>query len=382
MFELILKGGRVVDPTRNFDQAADVAFVQGRVAAVEPEIPAARATSVVDVTGRIVTPGLIDLHTHVYWGGTSLGVDADAIARRSGTTTFVDAGSAGPGNFLGFRKHVMERARTRILAYLNISFAGIYGFSKNVMVGENTDIRLCDPREVVACAKDHLDRLVGVKVRVGRIASGANGAGPFNAALEAADKLQMPLMSHLDYPPPARHEVVPHLRRGDVLTHCFKPFPNAPVDGRGRVRPDVLAARERGVIFDIGHGMGSLAFETASAMLEQSFLPDVISSDVHALCVDGPAYDLLATMSKFLALGMGLEDVIRTTTKEPAKAIDRSDLGSLAVGAVGDASVLELRRGHYTHVDSVGEQLTASEHLFCDGVVIGGAWWPSERVAA
>ena len=167
-----------------------------------------------------------------------------------------------------------------------------------------------------------------------------------------------------------------------MLTHCFKPFPNAPVDGRGRVRPDVLAARERGVIFDIGHGMGSLAFETASAMLEQGFLPDVISSDVHALCVDGPAYDLLATMSKFLALGMRLEDVICATTREPAKAINRSDdLGSLAVGAVGDASVLELRRGHYTHVDSVGEQLTASEHLFCDGVVIGGAWWPSDRVA-
>jgi dihydroorotase len=382
LFELVLKGGRVVDPSRNFDQVADVAFAKGRVAVIEPDIPASQAKSAVDVAGRIVTPGLIDLHTHVYWGGTSLGVDADTIATRSGTTTFIDAGSAGPGNFLGFRKHVMERSRTRILAYLNISFPGIFGFSRNVMVGENVDIRLCDPREVVACARDHLDCLVGVKVRVGRIASGASGAGPFNAALDAAERLNMPLMTHLDFPPPGRHEVVPYLRPGDVLTHCFKPFPNAPIDGGRHIKADMLAARERGVIFDIGHGMGSLSFETASAMLEQGFLPDVISSDVHALCVDGPAYDLLVTMSKFLALGMRLEDVIRTATSEPAKAIGRSDLGTLAIDAVGDASVLELRPGRYEHVDSIGEHLSASEHLFCDGIVVGGAWWPNERSAA
>ena len=127
-------------------------------------------------------PGLIDLHTHVYWGGTSLGVDADAFARRSGTTTFIDAGSAGPGNFLGFRRHVMERSRARILAYLNISFAGIFGFSRNVMVGECRDIMLCDAREAVASAREHRDRIVGMKVRVGRIASGSNGVAPLDIA--------------------------------------------------------------------------------------------------------------------------------------------------------------------------------------------------------
>jgi len=333
MFDLLLKGGRVMDPGRGVDRNADVAFEGGKVAAVDDGIEPGRARKTVDVGGRIVTPGLIDLHTHVYWGGTSIGIDADTIAVRSGTTTFVDAGTAGAANMLGFRKHVIERTRVRIVPYLNISFAGIYAFSKNVMIGENTDIRMVDAREALACARDHADIICGMKVRVGRVASGSNGAAAFHAAMDVADKIQKPLMTHLDLPPPARHEVVPHLRRGDIITHCFKPFPNAPIDGRRDIKPDVIEARKRGVIFDIGHGAGSLGFETANAMIEQGFLPDVISSDVHVLCVNGPAYDLLATMSKFMALGMTLEDVIRTATIEPAKTIDRSDLGSFAVGA-------------------------------------------------
>lgn len=382
MFDLILKGGHVLDPGQNVDRRADVAFAKGRIAALDDDIPAERAQKVVDVTDRLVTPGLIDLHTHVYWGGTSLGVDADKLARRSGTTTFVDAGSAGPGNFPGFRHHVIERSRVRILAYMNISFAGIFAFSKNVMVGENLDIRLCNPRELVAVAREHLDHLVGVKVRVGLVTSGSNSAGPFNAALDAADKLHMPLMTHLDYPPPGRHEIIEHLRKGDILTHCFKPFPNAPIDGHRQIRADMHSARKRGVVFDIGHGMGSLAFETATAMLEQGFLPDVISSDVHSLCIHGPAYDLLQTLSKFLALGMRLDDVIRTATVHPAAAIGRSDLGSLAPGAIGDATVLERRPGRYVHTDSLGETITASENLFCSGLVTGGSWWPSEETSA
>ncbi len=378
MFDLILKGGRVLDPGRNVDRIADVAFAKGKIAAVDGDIPADKARSAVDVTGRIVTPGLIDLHTHVYWGGTSLGVDADRIARRSGTTTFIDAGSSGPGNFMGFRHHVMERSRVRILAYLNISFAGIFAFSKTVMVGENLDVRLCSPREAVACAQDHPDRIIGMKVRIGQGTSGAAGAGPFNAALDAADKLQLPLMTHLDYPGPGRHEVIDHLRQGDVITHCFRPFPNAPVHGDRTIRADVHSARKRGVIFDIGHGLGSLGFETANAMLEQGFRPDVISSDVHTLCVDGPAFDLLQCMSKFMALGMPLADVIQTVTQRPAATVGRSDLGNLAVGSVGDASILELKQGRFTHADCVGETMQASEGLVCHGIVTGGAWWPND----
>ena len=165
MYDLILKGGRVIDPAQNIDAVLNVAFVNGKVAEVGANIPADRATEVHDVSGRMVTPGLVDLHTHVYWGGTSLGVDAEMIARRSGTTTFVDAGSAGAGNLPGFRKHIIESSKPRILAYINISFAGIFGFSKHVMVGECGDMRLVHPHECLRAARENLDIIVGVKAR-------------------------------------------------------------------------------------------------------------------------------------------------------------------------------------------------------------------------
>jgi dihydroorotase len=378
MADLLIKGGRVLDPSQGIDGPADVLFADGRIAALERDLPADRARAVVDATDRVVVPGLIDLHTHVYWGGTSLGVDADALARRSGTTTFVDAGSAGAGNFLGFRRHVIERARVRILAYLNISFAGIFGFSRNVMVGECSDIRLCDAREAVSAAREHLDLLVGMKVRVGRVAGGNSGVAPLDLALEAADALQRPVMTHIDFPPPSQREVVPRLRRGDVLTHCFRPFPNAPIGGDRTIRAEITAARERGVVFDIGHGMGSFDFEVARGMLAEGFVPDVISSDVHALCIGGPAFDLLVTMSKFLCLGLPLVDVIRLATVGPARAIGREDLGTLRPGAVGDAAVLDLRHGAFDYVDVLGQTMTGDQRLLCDGVAVGGRWWASE----
>src|SRR5258708_6822053 len=219
-YDLMLSGGRVIDPGQNLDAKVDVAFAEGRVAAVGPNLARDQAKSVRDVSGRIVTPGLIDLHTHVYWGGTSLGVDPMMLARRSAVATLVDAGSAGPA-------------------------------------------------------------------------------------------------------------------------HCFRPFPNAPVHGDGRMRDEVLAARDRGVVFDIGHGQGSLGFRTARAALAAGFEPDVISSDVHQLSLGGPAFDLLVTMSKFLSLGMSLNTVVRCTTPPAATALRRPDLASLKPGAPADASVLE-----------------------------------------
>ncbi|MFO1037593.1 MAG: amidohydrolase/deacetylase family metallohydrolase [Geminicoccaceae bacterium] len=376
MFDLLIRNGRVLDPAAGLDASMDVGLKDGKVAAVERGLTADSAATVVDATGRLVVPGLIDLHTHVYWGGTSLGVDADAIARRSGTTTFVDAGSAGPGNMAGFRRHVIDPSRSRILAYLNISWAGIYGFGRNVMVGECRDIMLCDAREAVAVAREHRERIVGMKVRVGRIASGSSGIAPLDIAMEAADRLGVPLMAHLDYPPPSRSEVLSRLRKGDVLTHCFKPFPNDALNGRGEIREEILEARSRGIWFDIGHGMGSLDFDVARAMLKQGFLPDMISSDVHALCVDGPAYDLLVTMSKFLSLGMPLTDVIRAATSAPAAAIGAPDLGTLRPGAKGDVSVLELQEGRFDYVDSPGQRITGNLRLVSHGIAVDGAWWP------
>ena len=374
MADLVLRGGRIIDPANGRDEVADISFTDGKVAAVGRNIDRAGA-QVVNVAGKIVTPGLIDLHTHVYWGGTSLGVDAAEIARNSATATFVDAGSSGPGNFHGFRRHVIEPSPVRILPILNISHAGIFAFATTVMVGECADLRLLDPRDCMRVINANRDLIVGVKVRVGRTAGGNSGVAPLDMALEVAEEVGLPVMAHLDHPPPSRLEVLSRLRKGDILTHCFRPFPNAPAAPEGRVREEVVAARERGVVFDIGHGGGSFGFRTAEAMLAAGFLPDVISSDVHALSVNGPAFDQITTMSKLLSLGLALGDVIRASTAAPASAVGRTDLGHFGVGAVGDASVIELAEGAFEYRDVLGETRTGRQRLTASGLVLSGKWW-------
>jgi dihydroorotase len=373
MYDLILQGGRLIDPAQGIDAIRDVAFLEGKVAKVAANIEEP-AKAVRDVAGLIVTPGLIDLHTHVYWGGTSIGIDADIVAGRGGTTTLVDAGSAGPGNFLGFRHHVIERSPVRILAFLNVSFAGIFAYSATVMVGECVDMRLIDLKECVRVIEAHRDLVVGVKVRVGRHASGMNGVAPLDMAIEVAAETGLPVMAHLDDPPPARDEVLSRLRPGDVLTHCFRPFPNSPLRSDGNIWDEVLAARERGVVFDIGHGMRSFGFRIARGMLAEGFVPDVISSDVHVLNVNGPVFDLLATLSKFHCLGLDLPDLVRTATCAPAAVLGRPDLGTLRVGAIGDATVIAVEEGRFDYRDCVGEVLKGRHRLVCKGIVRGGGW--------
>lgn len=371
-FDLVLKNAWVIDPSQGLDAVTDVAFAGGRVAAIGADLSGAEVS---DLTGLIVTPGLIDLHTHVYWGGTSLGIDAEDFARRSAVTTCVDTGSAGPGNWPGFKAHVIDRSRVRILAYLHVSFAGIYGFSRRIMVGESHDPRLMAEREAVEVALADPEAIIGIKVRIGRHASGPTRIAPLVSALQVADETGLPLMCHIDEPPPSYEAVVDMLRPGDVLTHCFRPFPNAPLDGDGRVKAAVLAARERGVIFDIGHGMGSFSWKTARGMMAAGFPPDVISSDVHALCIDGPAYDQVTTLSKFLPLGMSLTEIVRASTEAPAAALRRPELGTLKPGSVGDASVLSLRPGRFPLEDVRGEVVEVPERLFAEGCVIGGTWF-------
>jgi len=371
--ELLLRNARIIDPASGRDEVNDIAFADGRVADIGPGL---EAGEVRDLSGHIVSPGLIDLHTHIYWGGTSLGVDPVAYAREAGATTLVDAGSAGAGNFHGFRAHVIEPSAPRIFAYLNISFAGIFGFSDEVMVGECGDFRLLEPEVCLAVAERHRDLIVGIKVRVGLEASEGRGVAPLDLALEVADELGLPVMCHLDHPPPSRLEVVSRLRPGDVMTHCFRPFPGAPARARdGAVREEIIAARERGVLFDIGHGAGSFGFVTAEAMLEAGFMPDCISSDVHTMSIRGPAYNLMVTLSKFLALGMPLNDVIAAGSWGPARAIGKTELGTLEVGARGDATVMKLASGEFSFMDVKGLERTSSEQLELEGMILDGRWW-------
>src|SRR6516225_7360715 len=374
-YDLILRGGRLIDPSQKLDAVTDVAFSGGKVAQIGPALKADAETDVRDLSGFIVAPGLIDLHTHVYWGGTSLGIDAEDFCRRSGVTTAVDAGSAGPGNFAGFRKHLIERSQVRILAYLHISFAGIYAFSPRVMVGESEEIRLMAPIDATEVANANRDLIVGIKVRVGARASGRSGTVPLDIALQVADEVGMPVMAHIDDPPPTYEEVLARLRPGDILTHAFRPYPNAPVTVQGTVKQAVNEARRRGVLFDLGHGKGSFAFKTARAMLANGFFPDTISSDVHTLCINGPAFDQVMTMSQFLCLGMPLANVIAESTANAAFALQRPELGSFKPGSAGDATILSIKDGRFDYVDVVGEHLAGDRRIRSEGVVIAGRWW-------
>ena len=370
--DLLLRNGRVVDPGAGRDEVTDVAFTAGKVAAIGSGL---QAHTERDVTGCIVMPGNIDFHAHVYWGGTSISIDGDALARRCGTTTWLDVGSAGPGNFAGFRKHVMEVSQTRILAYLHVSHAGIYAFSHSVMVGESQDMRLMDPETCASVALANKDLIRGVKVRVGANTSGANGIAPLFHALEAADRAGLPVMCHIDRPPPRYTDVLRELRPGDTLTHCFKPFPNAPCRADGSIKEACWEARERGVVFDIAHGKGSFDFTVAEAMLAGGFLPDIISSDVHVLCIDGPAFDNMETMSKFLHLGMTLPDIVRAVTATPAAVLKRPDLADLSVGSTGDATVMRIEEGQFTFTDVSGNTRAGRQRFALDSVVVGGKIW-------
>lgn len=340
-FDLVLAGGRVLDERNCVDIVADLAIRNGRIAAIGPDL-AGTATKVVDVRGALVVPGLIDAHAHVFHKATSLSVDPDHLARRSALSTIVDAGSAGAGNFDGFRDFVMARSPYRILAFLNISFAGIFGFDHGLFVGEATQAALLPVERCVAKIEANRDRLVGVKVRIGGPATGALGMGALNLALEAAEQVNLPVMAHIGRAPPSYGELVDRLRSGDILSHCYRPGPNCLLGASGNLLPEVRAARDRGVLFDVAHGMGAFDFNVVERALDLGFQPDLISSDVHVVCVDGPAYDLLHTMSKVLNFGVPIESVIGMSTNRPALAIGRPELGHLAVGATADVTVLDV----------------------------------------
>lgn len=370
-YDLVLKGGRVLDERNGVDGLFDVAISKGRVAAIAANIDPAGA-KVRNVKGTVVVPGLIDIHTHVYQKATSLSVDPNMIARRSAMTSMVDAGSAGAGNYDGFRDYVMAASPYRIYAFLNISFPGIFGFDKGVSIGEATLAHMLPVDRCVAKVEANRDKIVGVKVRIGGPVTGELGLGALELALEAANAVNLPLMTHIGTAPPSYADVVSMMRPGDILTHCYRPDPNSALGDDGEILPEIRAARERGVLFDIAHGMGAFGYKSAEAALSQGFPPDLISSDVHVIAVEGPGYDLLHTMSKLLNCGLSLPDVVGMSSNRPALAIQRPEHGHLGVGALADISVLREVASDFVFEDVVGTRRQGKTLLQPVACYLGG----------
>jgi dihydroorotase len=377
---LDLVGGRVLDPGQQIDRTATISVDGGLISGIrEPAEGQATGREQVDVTGMLVTPGLIDLHTHLYPGVSHYGVEPDPHCLGRGVTTAVDAGSAGAQTFPGLRKYVIERCSTQMFAFLNIAVEGMI----TSLVGELEDIRWASPEQAVARAREHADLVMGIKVRLGYQMVGDDPQPALRLALQAADELGLPLMVHVIDMRPGLAWLLPRLRRGDVVTHCFHGNEGGILGENGRVLPEAIAARERGVLFDIGHGIGSFAYRVARNAVAQGFAPDTISSDLHAHNAAGPVFDQATTLSKLLHVGMELDDVIKATTLTPARAIGKAaSIGAIAAGREADLSVLELRTGHWALPDAAGQTEVVERLLVPRAVIRAGRVRAIEPAAA
>jgi dihydroorotase len=372
-YDIVIAGGTVVDPASGLTGRRDVAIVGDRIVAVEPDVSTAGARAVIDASGGIVVPGLVDLHVHVYWGVADLSVEADPTSLGRGATTVVDAGSAGANTFPGFRRSVVDASRGRVLAYLNISAMG----QIDPFLGELHDLRFADPERAAAVARANPDVVVGFKVRVSEMLAGPNGLAGLDRALEAGEATGLPVMVHIGGTPFDIEEVLARLRSGDVVTHAYTGWRPGIVTDAGRVVGAAREARDRGVRFDVGHGAGSFTWPIAEAAIADGFRPDTISSDLHRFNVAGPVHDLATTLSKFLLLGLPLEDVVAMATTAPAGALGRAGaLGSLAVGAEADVTVLVLEEGRFTLTDAAGTTREARQRLVPVAVIRAGAEVP------
>jgi dihydroorotase len=372
--DLLITGGTVLDPSAGLDARRAVRIVDGRIAAVEPTLAAGAATDVLDATGLLVVPGLVDLHVHVYPGVADLSVEADPTCLGRGATTVVDGGSAGANTFAGFRKLVAEQSRGRILAFLNISAMG----QIDTHLGELHDLRFADPERAIAVAEANRDLIVGFKVRVSETLSGPNGIAGLERALEAGRATQLPVMVHIGGTPYGLEEVLDRLRPGDVVTHSFTGWqPGGILGDDGRILAGAREARTRGVRFDVGHGAGSFTWRVAEAALADEFRPDSISTDLHRFNVAGPVHDLATTMSKFLLLGISLDEVLSMVTAAPASTLGMTGrLGTLAVGSDADVTILRLEEGRFDLVDSAGDVREARQRLVPVDVVRAGVRMP------
>ncbi|MEC9377589.1 MAG: amidohydrolase/deacetylase family metallohydrolase [Candidatus Latescibacterota bacterium] len=370
-YELLLKGGHVIDPANGVDTSADVAIRGGRIEAVKPDIPAETALSCLDMTGLYVTPGLVDIHVHLYatagnpgaWAGDN-SVLPDGFSFRAGTTTMVDTGSAGWRNFGDFRHRVLDRFTTRTYGLVNIAGLGM----ATMMTEQN--VHDLNAQQCAAVAREHEDVVVGLKT--------AHYVMPdwtsVDRVLAAGDLAQMPAMIDFGHFKPERpyYELVgQRLRPGDISTHMYRgPVPC--IDEGGRVYSYLRDARDRGIRFDVGHGAGSFCFRNAVPCVEQGFWPDSISTDLHRMSMNIGMLDMPTTMSKFLVMGMPLADVIRLSTIEPARVIGRPQHGHLTVGATADVAVLRIDEGDFGYMDAFGGVLRGDRRFICELTVCDG----------
>jgi dihydroorotase len=369
-YDLVLKGGHVIDPRNGIDALMDVAFRGGRIAAVARDIPA--ATRTIDVSGLYVTPGLVDLHVHVFysalvpnaWAGDN-SVGPDSLSFRTGVTTVVDAGSSGYRNFDQFRTTVIDRAKARVLALINI--AG-YGMITDVMEQDTSEM---SPERTAEVARKNKDVVVGVK--------SAHFQGPewtsVDRAIAAGKLAGIPIMVDFGWFRPERpywQLVTERLRPGDISTHAFR-APVPWVDHNGKLYPYLQQARARGVKFDGGHGGGSFVMRNAAPAIAQGFYPDSISTDLHAGSMNEGMMDMPTTMSKLVALGLPLKEAILRSTWNPAQMISRPELGHLTVGAIADVSVWNLAKGNFGFRDASGGKIEATQRLICEMTLKDGS---------
>lgn len=365
-YDLVVVGGRLVDPAEGIDGPRDIGITAGTVVDVAERIDPAEGRRVLDASGRIVTPGLIDVHTHVYDGVAQVSVQPDVVGVAKGVTTLVDGGSSGATTFPGFREYVVRRARTRVYALLNISTPGM------TVPNELADLRWVDPEAAARTIEENRDVVVGIKVRMLAGIPGGADLEVMRRTREAADAAGVPVMVHIGGQTSPLPEILELLHPGDVVTHALRARGSI-LDEAGRVYAEVRRAMDRGIHLDVGHGRGNLDFDVAESVLRQGVKPTTISSDVHRGNVAGPVFGLPTTLSKLLHLGMTMPEVIGAATAAPAGIFDFGvEVGTLRPGSVADLAVFDLVDGEHELVDSGGKRRTARRRLVPYATLLGG----------